>query len=258
MSLIPDLEVHLRDAAARRRQRARRRVIGSLGTAAGAAVLVSSLLLMGGGDNRGAGDRPAAEERQRQGPLPVGTVIPKGEGTPTRDSDSIVVATGTAPFAGAWQLEVSGAWQLEDSRDQGIPPPPHGPGRCLWLTVLDPPAHEDGTPDPFPRSGLCGLGGFSRSQKNVPALREVRGRVTLPKEVLVFGRVPERASKVVITADRGIRIDVEPHEGPSSIPGDFFVIPAKPRLGHARINWLDPNGNPGSRGIALQPPLTNS
>jgi hypothetical protein len=256
VSLIPDLEVQLRDAAARRRGRARRGAIGSLATAAGAAVLVSSLLLMSGGDERGAGDRPAGEEQRPQGPLPVGTVIPKGEGTPPRLSDSTVVATGTTPFAGAWQLEAS--------RNFGGPSRRGEPrGRCLALTVLDPPPYEDGTPDPSGGSGFCGgvfpkTPGFSRAQKNVPTLRKDRGRLFLPKEVLVYGHVPERAGKVVVTADRGVRIEVETHEGPKSIRGDFFVIPVKPRLGHARINWLDGDGSPGSRGIALQPPITTS
>jgi hypothetical protein len=259
VSLIPDLEAQLRDAAAHRRERARRQGIGSLAAAVGAAVLVSSLLLIGGGDERGAGDRRAAEERRFEGPLPVGTVIPKGEGRPPRDSDSTVVATGTAPFAGAWQLEVT--------RDHGASSPPGEPrGRCLFLRVLDPPTYEDGTPDPSGFSGFCGgLGfrktpGFSRAQKDVPTLRKLpSGRLFLPKEVLVYGRVPERASKVVITADRGVRIEVEPAEGSKSIRGDFFVIPVKPRMGgHARINWFDADGVPGSRGIALQPPVTKS
>jgi hypothetical protein len=256
VSLIPDLEVQLRDAAAHRRERARRRAIGSLATAAGAAVLVS-LLLLGGGDGRRAGDRQGAQERRPEGVLPVGTVIPKGEGTPPRESDSTVVATGRAPFAGAWQLEVS--------RDHGAASPPGEPGgTCLFLSVLDPPTYEDGTPDPSGGSGFCGglvfrkTPGFSRAQKNVPTLRKLRGRLFLPKEVLVFGRVPERARKVVITADPGVRIEVEPDEGANSIRGDFFVIPVKPRLGrHATINWLDADGTRGSRGIALQPPITN-
>jgi hypothetical protein len=257
MSLIPDLEAQLRDAAAHRRRRARRRAIGSLATAAGATVLVASLLLTGGGDERRTGDRKSAQERGPEDALPVGTVIPKGEGTPPRESDSTVVATGTTPFAGAWQLEVSPTF--------GGPSAGKPEDRCMSISVLDPPTYEDGTPDPSGGSGFCGaLGGhktpgFSRAQKNVPTLRKVRGRLFLPKEVLVYGRVPERARKVVITADKGIRIEVEPHEGPSSIRGDFFVIPVKPRLGrHARINWLDADGTLGSRGIALQPPITNS
>jgi hypothetical protein len=257
VSLIPDLEAQLRDAAAGRRERARRRAIGALATTAGAAVLVSALLLLGGADERPAGDRPAAQEPRPEGALPVGTVIPKGEGTPPRESDSTVVATGTTPFAGAWQLEAS-----RNFGGRSLPGEPRG--RCLAITVLDPPAYEDGTPDPSGGSGFCGATGFrktpgfSRAQKNVPTLRKVRGRLFLPKEVLVYGRVPERASKVVVTADRGVKIEIEPDEGPKSIRGDFFVIPVKPRLGHARINWLDADGVPGSRGIALQPPVTKS
>jgi hypothetical protein len=256
VSLIPDLEGQLRDAAAGRRRRARRRAIGSLAAVAGVAVLGSALLL-GGGDERRAGDRPAADGQRPQGPLPVGTVIPKGEGTPPRESESTVVATGTTPFAGAWQLEAS--------RSFGGPPRPGAPrGRCLTLNVLDPPRYEDGAPDPSGGSGTCGaLGsrktpGFSRAQKNVPTLRKSGGRLFLPKEVLVYGRVPERAAKVVVTADRGVRIEGDTHEGPKSISGDYFVVPVKPRLGQARINWLDADGNPGSRGIALQPPVTSS
>jgi hypothetical protein len=257
VSLIPDLEAQLRDGAARRRERARRRAIGSFATAAGAAVLVSALLLTSGAGERRAGDHRAGEERRFHGPLPVGTVIPKGDGTPPRESDSTVVATGTTPFAGAWQLEASR--NFGGRSRPGVPR-----GRCLALTVLDPPAYEDGTPDPSGGSGFCGAvgfrktPGFSRAQKNVPTLRKDRGRLFLPKEVLVYGRVPERAGKVVVTADSGIRIEVEPHEGLKSIRGDFFVIPVKPRLGHARINWLDADGGRGSRGIALEPPVTKS
>jgi hypothetical protein len=258
VSLIPELEAQLRNAAARRRERACRPAVGSVAVTAGVAVLAASLPLIGCGDERRAGDRPAAQERRPQGPLPVGTVIPKGEGTPPRESDSTVVATGIARFAGAWQLEAS--------RDLGGRPLPGEPrGRCLVLAVLDPPAYEDGTPDPSAGSGFCGaLGfrktpGFSRAQKNVPTLRKLRGRLFLPKVVLVYGRVPEGARKVVVTADGGVRIEVEPAEGPKSIRGDFFVIPVKPRLGpHAMINWLDAAGVPGSRGIALEPPVTNS
>jgi hypothetical protein len=65
--------------------------------------------------------------------------------------------------------------------------------------------------------------------------------------------VPERARQVVITAEGGVKIELEPDEGPKSIPGDFFAIPVNPHLGHARINWIDADGSPGSRGIAVSP-----
>jgi hypothetical protein len=187
-------------------------------------------------------------------------VIEKGEGRPWRDSTSTVVATGTAPVVGPWQLEVSGH--------------PGARGRpCLFIVPLDPSDRlvVGG------RSGFCGPGfpqgvlgfrktpGFSRAQFNVPPPgRRSDGSRIRVREVLVYGRVPERAAAVVITAERGVRIEVEPGEGPKrlggdrSLRGDFFVIPVKPGLGRARVNWLDRGGRPGSRGIALMPPITDS
>jgi hypothetical protein len=202
MSLIPDLELQLRDAASRRRSRANRRVVGWLATASVVAALAAGLVIASGGERRSDDQPPAGKGRHLQ-PLPVGTVIRKGEGSPPRDSDATVVATGTAPVAGPWQLEV---W-----RDHGGPFPPGEPrGRCLFIILLDPPTYRDGTRDPSGASGFCGgLGfrktpGFSRAQRNVPTLRKApRGPMKGGREILVFGRVPERARKVVITEDRG-------------------------------------------------------
>ena len=42
-------------------------------------------------------------------------------------------------------------------------------------------------------------------------------------------------------------------------PGQYYAIPVEPvksGLPGARINWLDANGAPGSRGIRLMPPVT--
>lgn len=256
MSLIPDLEVQLRDAASHRRERARRRGLASVAMTTVAAAAVAALLTVGNDDGR-VGDRPTAQEHKTERALPVGTVIPKGEGTPPRDATSTVVATGTAPVAGPWQLEV---W-----RSHGGPSPPgEPPGRCLFIQLLDPPGAGG---DQTGLSGFCGgLGfrktpGFSRAQKNVEALRRrPDGTFELKRaaEVLVYGRVPEQARQIVITSDGGRTIKVEPGEGPQSIPGDFFVIPVKPGLGHARINWIDEEGKRGSRGIGLMPPITSS
>jgi hypothetical protein len=242
MSLIPDLQVQLRDAAAGRRRRARRRVLASLAALATAATLFLALLVAGDEENR-VGDRHPAAKPARERPLPVGTVIPKGEGTPPRDAESTIVATGTAPITGSWQLEV---W-----RNHGGPSPAGEPrGRCLFIHPLDPPG---AVPGGF--SGFCGgLGfrktpGFSRAQHSVPSA----GR-RFVKEILVYGRVPERARAVVITPETGPRIEVKPGEGAKTFRGDFFVIPVRPELGPARINWIERDGRPGSRGIRLLPP----
>jgi len=90
--------------------------------------------------------------------------------------------------------------------------------------------------------------GFSR------VVHALFNRVGQPaREVLVFGRTPDGATKVVLTADGGIRIEVEPFPGPEGVEGGFYLIPVKPGMEHARVNWLDREGNEGSRGLELLP-----
>jgi hypothetical protein len=139
------LELELRAAA----ERPPRRAVG-FGTAARGAglvlavtvalavVLVPALLLLGGGDRRG-GNMPAPVQQPRPEDAlpPVGTVIPKGEGGVPRDSRSTVVATGTAPVVGSWQLDVSESTRLadpqtgEEFQPAGLP--------CLSVLLADPP-----------------------------------------------------------------------------------------------------------------------
>jgi hypothetical protein len=242
------LELELRGAAGRKPRRFQPRAMAASGlvtamVAAGllAAVLVPAAFLVGGGEEREAPKR--AEGRQP----PVGTVIPKGTGH--RESDSTVVAPGRSRLAGPWQLEVS--------RGPGVKDPKTGEVyekaglRCLWLVFTDPPKDTV-----VLTGGYCGIGrgfrktpGFSRAQANVPA----QGRREV-KEVVVFGRAPERTSKVVLTG-RGGRVAVVPQEGPRRIHGDFYAFSVKPTLRRARINWLDRDGRPGGRGISMLPPL---
>ena len=74
------------------------------------------------------------------------------------------------------------------------------------------------------------------------------------REVLVFGRVPERAAAVVITAGH-TRIKAKPMEGPRRARRDFCLIAVRAGLRHGRINWIDREGRAGSRGIGLLSPL---
>jgi hypothetical protein len=245
------LELELRAAA----ERSPRRTV-PVGYAAGAGAAAALLALavviaaavFGGGESTTTA--PAAAE-----PAPVGTVIPKGEGKPPREADSTVLATGTAPLLGPWQLETHRGEALKDPKTGEVY---NGAGPCLMLYPLDPPSHT------FEGSGFCGPGnmgfrktpGFSRSQVSVPALgRRADGTRVRVREVLVFGRAPERATAVVITSEH-VRIRVNLQEGPDSVRGDFYGVAVKPPLRGARINWLDANGKPGSRGISLMPPLT--
>jgi hypothetical protein len=238
------LQVELRAAA----QRSPRRLIG-LGDVAGAvaaAALVAAavfvaLTVLGGGHES---ESPVAAAAR---PAPVGTVIQKGQGTPPRQRRSTVVATGAAPGIGPWQLEASRSVRLTDP-DKGVVYQPAGL-RCLTIYPLDPP--HDAIPG---ASGQCGefprTPGFSRLQFGTS--RPQSGS----KPVLVYGRVPRRATAVRILVPGRSPISARLHEGPKSSRGDFYSVTVKPPLPGARVNWFDENGKPGSRGIALMPPLT--
>jgi hypothetical protein len=237
------LELELR-AAAERRPRRPLGVGQALGAVAAIALVAAAVLVVvavsGGGESARLAGGPQPE--------PVGTVIPKRPGM--HGARTVVVANGVAPVTGPWQLEVN--------RSKGLKLPNTGevlepPGYCLWFHPLDPPDVAGSG-----RSGFCGaprsLGfrktpGFSRAQ----AMTTSRPPA---KEVMVYGRVPDRAAKIIITAPGARPIEVEPADGPKTFPGRFYAIPMKPGLPGARINWLDAEGQPGSRGIRLMPPIT--
>jgi hypothetical protein len=241
------LELELHGAAERRP----RRPIGvgqALGAAAALVLLASAVMValavVGGGGEDGDGGQLAGARQ----PDPVGTVIPRGEGRPKMGRQRIVVANGVAPVNGPWQIEVYRTDGERDTSGQVM----WRRGWCMWIRLLDPPDRI------ITGSGFCGapksLGfrktpGFSRSQT-------VGRSKPMAKEILVWGRVPDRAALVVIAAPGGKRIELEPADGPDNFPGRFYAIPVKPPLQGARINWLDAEGKRGSRGIGLMPPIS--
>jgi hypothetical protein len=249
------LELELR-AAAKRRPRRRVSIGQALGALAAAALLATAigvvLAISGGGDGGGGG--PA---QVTGGPKldPVGTVIPKGEGQPPRSRRSIVVATGTQAIAGPWQLEVQPSELLRDDRGEVIQP---AGLRCVFLYMLDPPNIHGAT-----GSGYCGeqprTPGFTRGQatvhvgKPVPSIN--RGARDL---VMIYGRAPERAEYFRLTVGNnrlGMRGPV--FDGPKNMRGDYYVTTVPTHIGRtARINWLDKDKKPGSRGTPLLPPVT--
>jgi hypothetical protein len=237
------LEVELRAAAehAPRRRRAwkpaaRGLAVAGLTLALLALALVPTLVLLGDGDD------PADQPGAVPGLAPIGTVIPKGEGTPRRPEDHMIVATGVSPVAGPWQLETYRSTRIADP-DTGEEYQPAGL-RCLGVYLLDAPQGPTG-------GGQCGefprTPGFSRVQMTV---RNDQGE---DREILVYGRAPAEATAVVITVDGASRRSVEPFEGPAGADGDFYLIPIPPEWERGRVNWLDGSGNEGSRGHALMP-----
>jgi hypothetical protein len=213
--------------------------------AVGLAVTVALVVLGGGSDD--AGNRAVVDHQSvAPSPLPVGSVIRRN------GEEHIVVATGTAPGAGPWQLEAYKSTRLadpetgEEYQPAGLP--------CLGVALLDPPPD-----DPTLLSGGCGefprTPGFGRGQMSVPpGGRRADGTPVRVREILVYGRAPEGASAVVLTADGGVRDRMEPFEGPESVAGDFYLFAVPPDLKNGRVNWLDGKGNEGSRGIELLPP----
>jgi hypothetical protein len=257
------LELELRAAAERPPRRmpdwraaARGGGVALVVAAVVAVALIPVLVVTGGGDG---GDRSADKRPEAKAALPpVGTVIPKGTGYPPRDSEHTVVATGRAPVAGAWQLEV---W-----RGSGVSNPKTGEiylragGACLGIVLLEPPEPHlrgpSGFCSPNQKLGFRKTPGFSRQQLTVTTGRRIPGRRRhRPEEILVYGVVPERASAVVLSAP-GVKVRAEPQAGPKGRRRDYYLIalPADPDLEKGRVNWLDVDGNPGSRGIRLLPP----
>ena len=202
---------------------------------------VVALVFLGGGGADEPDRTPATVE-----PLPVGTVIPQGQGTPPRESDSTVVAGGRTRVAGPWQLELARGTGVKDPKTGEVYEP--AGLTCLTIYLLRPPKEPTAT-----AAGQCGgfprTPGFGRLQLSVPASSSAPGYE--PREVLVYGRVPERAAAVALTSRRGVRRRARIHEGPPGVKGDFYLVALTPRFGPGRINWRDKNGRPGSRGIAL-------
>lgn len=230
------LEAELREAAART-PRARLsptlRAVAVLAAvlAAGALALVPVALLSGDGGASRSHDVSSGRD-----PAPVGTVIDRA-GEP-----HTVVATGSAPVAGPWQMETYTSTRLADPENGEVYQP--AGLRCLGLFLVDPPplgGAGGGQCGEFPRTP-----GFSRIQ----SLPSVAGN---PRELLVYGRAPEEASAVVLTGESGLERRMEPLEGLGPADGDYylFVVPAGTS---GRVNWLDATGQPGSGGLALLPP----
>lgn len=244
------LELELR-AAAERRPRRSITVGQGLGALAGAALLalaVGVVLAVAGGGGGDSAQRTAGPNLD-----PVGTVIPKGQGEPPRSRRSVVVATGTTRYAGPWQLEIQPS-ELLKYKGEVIQP---AGLTCVWLYLPDPPDMPEPT-----GSGYCGdqprTPGFTRGQANVPAGRlGPAGKRMETKQVLIYGRAPERAEYIRLTVPRGLRMQGPVHDGPKNMRGDYYLVAVPPHIGRgARINWLDKDKQPGSRGTRLLPPVS--
>lgn len=208
MTVIPQLERDLVDAA--RRMNSRRRLLPR-GRRATVAVVFAALVVVGGA---GAAT----------GVLSVGSVF-RGEGfrpDSKRTVTETVVARGEIPISGPWRMTVF-------KTRQGVP--------CLKLQLLDPPSAVRRR-----SSGYCGsYSGFSEFGHGRKAVARRRG------EVLLFGRAPAKARRVMLTAKGGKRIAAPTRSGPPKVPGRFWVLAAPPHLKRAELVWTDRTGRRGER-----------
>jgi hypothetical protein len=232
------LERELRVAGVRRHRRWRGWVPASraaLTSAAAVAVLglglVPALSLLGGE----TGPEDSHLESSGGDPAPLGTVVNRGGESHT------VVATGSAPLVGSWQMETYTSKRLVDPETAEVYQP--AGLRCLGLFLVDPP------PLGGAGGGQCGefpsTPGFSRIE-SAPSNASDR------RELLVYGRAPEEASAIVLTGEDGFERRTTPMEGLGSADGDYYLFAVPYGVG-GRVNWLDANGEPGSRGLALLP-----
>jgi hypothetical protein len=124
-------------------------------------------------------------------------------------ADRTIVATGTAPVLGPWEMSIT------DS----------DAGPCLGLQLLNQPGDGIG-------EGCGPMGDF------------YVGSSGNAKEKLIHGRAPERAARVRITAADGFQRTVDTFDGPPSVDGNFFAIPVPgDKLRDARITWLTGAGD---------------
>lgn len=174
----------------------------------------------------------AAVAGAASGLLPVGTKLPAlsipGFGEPQYTSERVIVATGSTPERGRWQMTFT-------ESDMGA---------CLGLQMLDevPP----GSSGPDSSEGCGDPSTFSAARSG--------GGDFGDREWIVFGRASEEAEAVSLTADGDVHITARTHEGPSGVPGDFYLVATPPGLENALVQWFDNEGR--AHGPAISVPGT--
>jgi hypothetical protein len=170
------------------------------------------------------------------GVLSVGSVIPGG-GDPGFEHDAAspeqtVMATGTAPVAGPWQLTTYRSEGIVD--DQGDVAEPKGLP-CIRFLLTAPPATN-----PINGSAFCLAPGKAEfNMMSVPVLDEASGE----NELILYGFAPRNAAGVQLTAADGETIRTDTQSGGTKFPGTIWVIAAPPGLEAAELDWVDGSGN---------------
>jgi hypothetical protein len=180
------------------------------------------------------------------GVLSVGSVIPGGGDSgfehDAASPEQTVLATGTAPVAGPWQLTTYRSEGIVD--DQGDVAEPKGMP-CIRFLLTAPPATN-----PINGSAFCLAPGKAEfNTMSIPVLDEASEK----SELVLYGFAPRNAASVQLTAADGktIRTDTEP--GGTKFPGTTWVIAAPPGLEAAELDWVDRSGNRAGSTIDASP-----
>jgi hypothetical protein len=160
----------------------------------------------------------------------VGTTIrgdePAGPGHPATGVPETVLASGSSPIAGRWQITEFASEAIAENgkvlQPEGLP--------CVKLLLLDPPPGVG-----VVGSSQCGLPRGDLEVMSLPVPDGASGKV----EVILWGRVAQGTDAVELSADGGSPIRVAPEPGPADFAGDVWAIAASPDLDEASVDRLD-------------------
>ena len=169
--------------------------------------------------------------------LSVGDTIPAGgPGGPPENRTNVpqtIVAQGTTPVAGPFQITTYGSAGVSDDGDvlesRGLP--------CVELNLTDPPA------TPVLGSSYCGRGLRERFTVSTVPILGTGGR----KELIVFGSLPENARGVRVVVDGDEEVPVQRFDGPAGYPGDVWAAAVSAEHISVRAEWVRADGRPGDR-----------
>jgi hypothetical protein len=161
---------------------------------------------------------------------PVGTTIlgdqPPAPGHPPTGVPETVLATGSSPVGGPWQITEFASQTVTDNGEvvqpQGLP--------CVKFLLLDPPPGW-----PLVGNSQCGLPRGDLEVMSVPVQDAASGNV----EVILWGRAAEGTRAIELSAEGASPIRVAPEPGPADFAGDVWAIAASPDLKNATVSRLD-------------------
>jgi hypothetical protein len=177
------------------------------------ASLAAAVVALGGDGSRPVGSPIRSDEAPAPGHPPTG--VPE-----------TVLATGSSPIAGRWQITEFASQTITDNGDvvqpEGLP--------CVKFLLLDPPPGW-----PLVGNSQCGLPHGDLEVMSLPVQDGASGKV----EVILWGRVAEGTRSIELSAEGASPIRVAPEPGPADFAGDVWAIAASPDLEKASVNRLD-------------------